>query len=266
MENINSQNLKIEHIHWGHFGLIVSVVVVLVGVSYMKKPELFSFKKNTNQNVADDSRVPKYFAYVTPREDLPTPAVLGVNTNQGPSIIGDDGNIQQVDLGQVLGVSTQGVELSLDTIKINLIPNSNEAIKKYFLDAQNLEIGSIVSSDFASALNSGNQEQINIQAKKITDVRDVLQKLPVPESLAKLQKLKIVQYNSSIALLKNFTLANQNPNQISNDMQQFLKSQQDLESENETIAQKYGDLFPYSMAYINSLSDPSFSNTSNITQ
>ena len=77
----------------------------------MQKPELFSFGKNKNQ--VADSNVPKYYPYTPSADDQPKPEVLGASTNQGPQIIADDGTVVPIDAGQVLGVSTQGVELSL---------------------------------------------------------------------------------------------------------------------------------------------------------
>lgn len=247
---INSQSAEAApQIQWGHFGTIILVAFLLLGMSWFKNPALFTFHKTQNSVAASD--VAHYYAYVPSAEDLPQPAVLGAATTDGPQIIGDDGTVHSVDLGQVLGASTQDVVLSLDSIKVNAVPDSQQAIQKYFSDAQTIENGSISNTDFAAALNSGDQTQINQQAQKITVTRDALLKLLVPQSLVKLQKLKIIQYNSTIAMLQNFTQADQNPDLVNSSMQEFLKSQQDLDTENIAVAQKYPNDDPLASSYLN---------------
>lgn len=246
-------------IHWGHFGTIMLAAVLLFGLAFLEKPQMFSF--NQTKNSVADANVPHYYAYVPPTEDLPQPAVLGASTNQGPQIIGDDGTVHSVDMGQVLGASTQGVQLSLDDIKVNALPDSSQAVKNYFGVAQSIEANAISSTDFAAALNSGDQAQINQQAQKITAVRDALQKLSVPQSLVLLQKLKIIQYNSSIALLQNFTNTNADPTQMNANFQEFLKSQQDLDAENIAVAQKFPSDDPLAPLYVNPDGTPAVSQT-----
>jgi hypothetical protein len=220
---------------------------------------MFSFHQT--QNLASVGML-HYVPYVPSAADLPQPAVLGASTSDGPQIIGDDGTVAPVNMGQVLGASTQGVQLSPSDIKVNSVPDSSHAIQKYFSDSQTIEANAVNSTDFAGALNSGDQTQINQQAQKIISVRDALQKLSVPQSLVKLQQLKIIQYNSSIALLQNFTQANQNPDQITSDMQEFLKSQQDLDDENIAVAQKFPQDDPDSSLYLNPDGTPAISQTS----
>ncbi len=240
-------------INFGHLGIIFFAVVLLLGVSYFEKPELFSFKNNQSAEAASvDPNVPHYYAYVTPAGDLPKPEVLGASTNEGPSVISDDGTVSPVNLGQVLGASTQDVTLSLDSINVNQVPESVKAVTDYFNNSQKIENDSIQSTEIAAALNSGNQDQINIQAKQMTLVRDALQKLPVPAGLVKLHKLKIIQYNTAIQLLQNFTNSNNNPGLVGDTLQQFLKSQQDLDTENIAMAQKYGAIDPFSDLVLNS--------------
>jgi len=258
MENSNYQPAQIKSaIHFGHFAAVMSVALLLFGISWMKNPNLFAVFKSSNNNVtAASADAPQYYAYVTPPEDQPQPAVLGASTNEGPSIIQDDGTVVPVDMGQVLAASTQGVALSLDDVKVNQVPDSNAAAQKYFTAAQKIESGSIGDADFGAALTSGDQNQINQQAQKIIVVRDALQQIAVPQGLVKLQKLKIIQYNSSISLLQNFTQGDKNPDLINEDMQQFLKSQQDLEAESAMAAQKYPTEDPAAAAYVNSDGTP----------
>jgi hypothetical protein len=248
MDSINFQDNPTQpSIHFGHFGIVMLAAILLLGISWMKNPALFVLHPVSQTADAD---APHYVAYVTPPEDLPQPAVLGASTNEGPSIIQDDGTVVPVDMGQVLAASTQGVQLSLNDIKVNAVPESSAAVQKYFSDAKQIESGFAGDANFGAALTSGNQEQINQYAQKLTTVRDALQKLAVPPGLVKLQQLKIVQYNSSIGLLQNFTQGDTNPDLVNEDMQQFLKSQQDLDAENAAVAQKYPALDPDAALYV----------------
>lgn len=239
MEIINNQIQTAEvvaPIHWGHFGTIMAAIVLLAGITWMQKPQLFSFKKN--QTAVSNVNIPKYYAYVQPAEDS-VPLVAGAATNQGPMIINEDGTVSPVDMGQVLGASTQDVKLSLDDVKVAVIPDSDQSIKKYFTDSNYIQNGPIDNVNFENALSSGNQQQINQQAQKLIGVRDSLQKLPVPQGLVKLAKLTIVQYNAAIGVLQNFTDADKNPELVGQYLSQFLKSQQDLDAEYSAVGQKY---------------------------
>jgi len=227
-------------IHWGHFGVVLTAMVLLLGVSWMKNPELFSFNK-TNAQPVSEADVPQYYAYVQPPEDT-QPLVAGASTNQGPGVISDDGsnNVLPVDnTGQVLGASTQDVQLPLENIKVNPVADSDAAIKKYLTDSRKIEIAPIDNAAFEAALSSGNQQSINLQSQQLISIRDSLQKLLVPAGLVKFQQLKIAQYNAAIGVLQNFTQADQNPQLVGDYLQQFLKSQQDLQTETSAVAQKY---------------------------
>lgn len=252
MNNVNLQTTqKIEPgINLGHLGIIFLVFSLLLGISYVEKPELFKFKNK--QTAASDASVPHYYAYVTPAEDLPKGEVLGASTNQGPSIISDDGTVTPVGLGEVLGASTQDVTLSLESVNVNEVSESAKTVQNYFSSSEKIESESIQSTEIAAALNSGNQNQIDAQAKQIISVRDALQKLPVPTGLVKLQKLKIIQYDTAVQLMQNFTDANSRSDLVNDALKQFLKSQQDLDTENILVAQKYGTVDPYYNLYLNS--------------
>ncbi len=216
--------------------MVMSSMVLLLGMAWMQQPQLFKFNKVPA--LVEYADVPKYYAYVQPAEDN-VPLVAGANTNDGPSVINDDGTVSQVDMGQVLGASTEGVVLSLDEVKVNAIPDTPVAIQKYFADSKLVETGPIDNSDFEAALSSSNQVLIDVQAKKLTGIKDALQKLSVPTGLVKLHKLKIIQYGAAIAVLENFTQADQNPELVGSNLQNFLKSQQDIDAENASVAQKY---------------------------
>lgn len=246
-------------INFGHLGIIAAAIILLLGVTWMEKPQLFSFK-TTASNLADSQDVPHFVPYVAPPQDT-QPQVLGANTedSNGPMIINDDGTVQPVDMGQVLGASTQDVVLSLDDIKVNSVPDSDAAIKTYFDNAKVVESDFLNQTDLASALTSGDQNLINQQAQKLIAVNTALQKLSVPQSLVKLQKLKIIQYNSAISLLQNFTQGDANADLTGTSFQQFMKSQQDLDSENAVVAQKYPNLDPDADIYGVSSGDSSTS-------
>src|SRR5574340_905408 len=106
--------------NFSHLGIIILAAAALVGLSWMKNPAVFSVKKNIVPIAATD--VPRYYAYEVPAEYQNMGMVAGASTqNSGPSIINEDGTITQVDLGQVLGASTENVQLSLDEIAVSEI-------------------------------------------------------------------------------------------------------------------------------------------------
>jgi len=238
MENINTSTAlepSSGSVNLGHLGVVVFSLLLLLGMTWLKQPQLFSIKKSVSMATND---APKYYAYVQPAEDA-VPLVAGASTNDGPSVINEDGSVSQVDMGEVLGAATEGVVLSLDDIKIKTIPDSFEAAKNYFLEVNNIENKSLNNAEFETALSSNNQNLINQQAQKLTAISEALQKVSAPTSLAKLHKLKIVQFNSTVGVLENFTQADNNPELVGKYLQEFLKSQEDLDSENALVAEKF---------------------------
>ncbi len=236
MDNYTQTNLENKpQIHFGHFSLILVTFILLAGFTYMQKPGMFKFSQN--QNILSKQEVPKYYAYVP--ENIPAPLVAGANTSDGPIIINEDGTLSPVDLGQVLGASTQQVQLSLDEIKVKIISDSNENIYKYLDELKVVMNGPIDNAEFETALTSSNQVLINAQADKLVLIKNQISALPVPQSLTRLAKLTIIQYESAIGVLRNFTQADENPELVGQYLQAFLKSQQDLDSENNLVADKY---------------------------
>lgn len=229
-----------ENFNFGHVKIIFMAALLLLGLAWFKNPQLFSALGRKQEVKKISANVPRYYAYVPPAEDM-QPMVAGASTvQQGPMIINEDGSVTPaLDAGTVLGASTENIQLPLDQIAVSEIPDSGGAIQKYFSDAQLIESNYINNADFEAALNSGNQQQINAQAQKLTGVKNNLQKLEVPRSLVKLQKLKIAQYQAAIAILGNFTKADENPELVGQYLDQFLKSQQDLDAETAAINQKY---------------------------
>jgi hypothetical protein len=248
----NSQTEVQPPIHWGHFGFIVLAMFLLLGMSWMEKPDLFSLKKNL---LASDSSAPEYYAYVPPATDQ-QPEVLGASTDPGPSLINDDGTVAPVNAGEVLGAATQDVQLSLDSVSVKQIPDSGDAITNYFSQSQAIEVDPVDTGAFQTALTSGDQTQINQQAQKLSVVKQALQNLSVPQSLVNLQKLKIIQYTAAINLLQNFSQADSNPTLVDQNLMEFIKSQQDLDTENVSIAQKFGNLDPSSSLYVDANGQP----------
>ncbi len=239
MEAIQNKNLQTESIHFGHLGLILAVAFLLVGVTWMKNPGVFSGNKLQNGG-AEVSNLPRYVAYEPPAE-LTKPMVAGANTeSEGPMVINEDGSLSPVlNSGEVLGALIGDTQLDLNTISVKEIPDSEEAIKNYFKQAAKIESSYIDSTAFESALASGQQEQINGEAEKLKTIQQGLLGLPVPKSLVKLQKLKIVQYTAAVNILNNFTKADENPELVGQYLSQFLKAQQDLDTENTFIMQKF---------------------------
>ena len=241
MEAIQNNNLQNKSsIHFGHLGLILAVAVLLVGVTWMKNPGVFS-GKGIRSAEAEVSDLPKYVAY-TPPAELSQPMVAGASTeNSGPMVINEDGSLSPVlSSGEVLGALIGDTELDLNTITVKEIPDSQEAIKNYFKQAANIESSYIDNSAFESALVSGDQTKIGIEGEKLKAIQNNLLALSVPKSLVKLQKLKIAQYAAAVNILNNFTNADQNPEMVGQYLSQFLKAQQDLDSENNSVMQKFG--------------------------
>lgn len=239
MNTTNLEQLPTENnlgISWGNFSAVLFAIALMLGITWMKQPQLFSLHKN-NISSAASANVPKYYAYVD--SEPAQPLVAGANTFDGPSLINEDGSVSPVDMGEVLGASTEGVELSLEDVKVNTVPDSQKAMEEYLSASQKIENGPIENGEFETALSSGRQELIDKQSEKLEGVKNSLQKLAVPVGLAKLQKLKIIQYSAAIGVLKNFTQADTNPELVGKYLQEFLKSQQDLDAENESVAQKY---------------------------
>lgn len=239
MEAVQNQNLQTESIHFGHLGLILAVAFLLVGITWMKNPGIFSGNKLQNGG-AEVSGLPRYVAYEPPAE-LTKPMVAGASTeNSGPMVINEDGSLSPVlNSGQVLGTLIGDATLDLSTITVKEISDNEEAIKNYFKQAAKIESSYIDSTAFESALVSGQQGQIDAEAEKLKTIQRNLLDLPVPKSLVKLQKLKIAQYVAAVNILNNFTNADQNPELVGQYLSQFLKAQQDLDTENTLIMQKF---------------------------
>lgn len=188
--------------------------------------------------------MPQYVPYV-PSADDQQAEVLGASIStstedSGPMIINEDGSVTPaLTDGQVLAASTQDVTLSLDDVKVSQVPDSQAAIQNYVTQSQNIESSYINNTDFETALESNDQAQINAQAQKLQSIENNLQKLSVPASFVKLQKLKIIQYQAGVELLNNFTQANNNPELVGQELDQFLKAQDDMDTETANVEKQF---------------------------
>lgn len=241
MENQNySHELTIEHFHFGHVGAVLSVAILLLGISWLKQPLLFKnvFSKPTSQS-AQGKNLPKYYAYVEPVETN-SPMVAGAQTINGPAILNEDGTFSPaLSAGEILGVSTSDAELDAGKILVKEIPDSEQAIQKYILDVQNLEFRVIDNAAFETALSSQDEEKIKTQAGKFLELKTKLLEQPVPQSFAKLHKYKIAQYAAAIELLNNFKQADSNPELVSRSLGLFLNAQQQQETEAANLSAKF---------------------------
>lgn len=226
---LESQSTGQQTFHFGHLSLVLVVAVTLGLITLMKNPSLLFFKQKSP--AAQSVNVPRYYAYVPPPEDT-APLVAGASTNNGgPSIINEDGTISPViNLGEVLGVSTEDFDSNLDAINVNTVPDSEETIRQYWNDVDGIESNYLNSLELETALTSNNPLQLNEQSEKIKLIVSKLQKLSVPVSLSALHKNKILQYNAAITILQNYKQVDQNPEVVSQALGIFLQAQQEMEN------------------------------------
>ena len=228
-------------IHWGHFAMVLGVAVALLGVTWLKNPEGFLPK---NHPVAARTDLPKYYAYEEPA--MPDgPRVAGASTQNGdlPSVLNEDGSVSQtLSAGDVLGVTTNDLESMASELKVMELSDSDEAIKQYLNWTREYELTAVDNTALENALSSSDQAQLNIQAGKFESIKEKLLERAVPASLARLHKMKILQYQAGINLFRNFTQADENPEQVSASLGTFIQAQQEMESEANIVDQKYSNL------------------------
>lgn len=233
-----------EHFSFSQVGIVFVVAVMLIGVSWMKNPALFDVFKKQQVDSTIVANLPRYYAYEAPAE-LSQPLIAGASTeNAGPMIINEDGSVTPaVERGDVLGVSTENITLDLDAIKVNVISDSDDGIRSYISTMQTLEGGYMDSIQFEAALSSGDQNQIDGQVRAVRSVISGLQSLSVPASLVQLHKLKVLQYQAAMEILRNFTQADDNPELINRNLEIFLKAEEQIQEEVIKIKNKYNALF-----------------------
>lgn len=228
-----------DHFTFSQLTLVASVAVLLLGITWMKQPQFFTVFKSNSQNISK-AQLPRYYAYSPPSE-LTEPLVAGASTeNQGPMVINEDGSLSPVlDSGKVLGALIGNEQLDLGSITVKTIPDSDGAIQEYFSKTSTIENNRLNDVEFENALTSGNQAQINKEAETLLGIKNELMGTQVPESLAKLHKLKIIQYQAGIDILNNFTKTDENPELVGQYLGRFLKAQQDLDAENSAVTKKF---------------------------
>ncbi len=228
------------NLSFNHFALIAGVAVTLLGFSWMKNPEIFSrlFSKAAPSKIEDQARV-AYYPYVAKENSEPT--VAGASTQAaGPSILNEDGSLSPVfDFGSVLGVNTEQISADAESIKVITVADSPAGIEDFIKSSQKVESELINVVSFEQALSSQDQQQINHEADKLSQVLVSLKTTPVPASFARLQKLKILQYQVAIQMLKNYTSVDNNPEQALNDLGVFMESQKMMGDELVRLNQQY---------------------------
>lgn len=221
-----------EHFSFGHLGLVLSVAVLLIGISWMKNPDLFDVFKSKPVNSAISASLPRYYAYQPPASASQSLVAGATTQDQGPMLINEDGSLSPaVSAGDVLGMNTDDVVLNIDAIAVKQIADSEESIKAYIASVQEIEGGYLDSIQFEAALASGNQAEIDKQAEQVKQITDRLLPLAVPSSLVNLHKLKFLQYQAALEILKNFTQADENPELITKNLSIFLKTEQQIQAE-----------------------------------
>jgi hypothetical protein len=227
--------------HAGHIALVGFVAVALVGLTFMKDPQLFQLHSRAAQAQAQ-SNAPKYYAYVDP----PQPAVLGASTvPPGPSIIAADGSIVPLnDPGQVLGVSTEDVNNSVAALKIATVPSTQDSIQKYYAYVVGLEGQFLGNSELESALaddGTGKNDPAKIKTaiNQINLLTNKLEHSYVPADALQYHKLKIARYYAARTLLQNYSGLAQNPDLVMKQMGIFLQAQQQEDQEWQSVSAKY---------------------------
>jgi hypothetical protein len=231
----------VEHVTMGHLATIAGTIVLLLVFTFVKNPQIFSLHKTEATVSVDDPSVPRYYAYVPPAE-LQQPMVAGANTEpEGPSLINEDGSITSAaGSGEVLGISTDQMNLNLDSVIVaSEVSNSPEAVKKYLAATELVEENYINNSDFEIALSSQDQVKIDVQVKKIQGIILDLQKISVPHAAVALHKNKIVQYNAAITVLQNFINADDNPELVSQALGVFLQAEDTIGNETSKLYSTY---------------------------
>jgi hypothetical protein len=228
-------------IHWGHFAMVVGVAVTLLGVTWLKNPEGFLPEKKQTTVRAD---LPKYYAYVQPAE-FDGPQVAGASTANSdlPSVLNEDGSVTQViSLGEVLGVTTEDLDSQALQVNITELPDTDANIREYFSWTQNQEMTALDGITIENALSTSDQNLLNQEADKFEKIKNDLLSKSAPKSLVRLHKLKILQYQAGINLLRRFTKADEFPEEVSKDLGIFAQAQQEMENEAAAMNEKFKSL------------------------
>lgn len=216
---------------------MLAVFFLLSGMLALRSPEVFTkLLKNNENNQKKVSELIHYYPYQAPEQ----PQVLGATSiPDGPSIIGDDGTIQSVaDMGEVLGASTEDLDLNLDNIKIKNSANTDkQSIQKYIAESNDLENQSLDTTFLEQAMTSKDQKLMGEQIDSLNKIIDKLYSMEVPEPASRLHKIKILHYQSALHLLKNIASLDDNPDQTINDLSLFASTQSEESSLESSLSQ-----------------------------
>lgn len=223
----------------GHFSAVAIAVVVIGGLLTMQNWASVKAMFNDDKNETAQAGSGLYYAYVAPNN----PSVLGADTMpDGAGVINEDGTVSSLSsFGDVLGASSDAAEINLDAIKVNVIPGTQENLRKY-LDETFVIESKILPGDFEAALVSKDSSRTQAQVDLLTQVQQSLSNMQVPSMAEKLHKLKIAQYSTASDLLKNFYQADTNPEFVSGKLTHFMDMEKLQDSETQNLFRQYPQL------------------------
>ncbi len=211
----------------GHITVVAVAVVILGGLTMVHQWDRVSGYFDEVDVVADAS-TSLYYPYVAPV----VPQVLGDDTiPDGPSVLGEDGKIATLNnLGDVLGATSEDVQIDIDAIKVKTVADTAMDMELYW-DKVFLVESVITPGDFETTLTSNDEAKIAAQVEKFKSVQTELRNMEVPERAKTLQQLKIAQYDAASNLLSNFYQINSNAEYVSSHLTLFMGLQQKQETE-----------------------------------
>ncbi len=216
-----------------HFLLIAGVAGVLATFTLVGQPQWLKQITEKKPTAVES----KYYAYVP---DSTSPQVLGADSKfDGPSVINEDGSISPaVDIGSVLGVSTEDIQVSMQDIPVNTMPTTVEKVQTYFsyMEKEEEDLNAV---DFGTALTSSNPAVTAAQVQKLQTFINHLKTIAVPTDLVKLHKLRLIQYQAAMKVLQNYSQLSSNPELVNQQLGIFLETQSEQNDELLALEQKY---------------------------
>lgn len=218
MEISNPQNQSaIEHFNFAHLGIVVFCSVLLLGMSWLKNPELFAWLGSAAQApglYTYEQAQKEVFAQMSDydRQTL-AQTVNGENSQMSGELAMIDPNFSG---GSVLGASTGTNDTIIPEAKqvlteevLNLIPvnfsvsSSPENAKKYKDDldfAENQNGASAVLED----VNSQDKKVLTDASKKLELLLQDLMQISVPADLVEYHKVKLLYYSELKQLAEGY--------------------------------------------------------------
>ncbi len=216
----------------GHIGLITFAVFALGGLLVFQNWKTVKGMFDDNNTAQVEQGTGLYYAYQAPA----IPEVLGADTiPDGPSVINEDGSITPLSsFGDVLGASTETTAVDWQSIKVKTTASNFENMRAY-LDSSFLIEAAILPGEFEAALVSGDETKTQAQIEIFHNIENQLSAMTVPDSMKKIQQLKIAQYRTATSLLQNYKLADDNPGMVSEQLSQFMEIQKLQDEEMQKI-------------------------------